>query len=532
MIESEFLYKKRIEVGLSQTQIANALGYSVQLISLWESGKNTPSITVLSKYASLLNVDLEGIIYSKDHKTNTHSDEYSFNQEEFSKNLKKLRKHKGITQKELASAISCPTNAIIRFEKGTSTPSIEQLIKLAEYYKVSIDSIYFAKEFEANESSITKKTKSKKLFLPIFLPIFITVSVGGGATGVAIAVNNANNESKNNQKYDGGTSQSITSEQSIEPTTESIVSSEPFISSETPTTEIISSSEQSISSEISSSEQSSSSESSSSEQSSSESSSESTPLTPVEDGYLYFGKYPQSRVTNETLITSLNLISEPNSLGYYEYLDEEYLKITAEYNSIYSVDVDAGYYFDNNERIVEENEYWFKVEPIKWQIVAENENEYFLLSSLILDRGRFDDSSNNYENSELRSWLNGEFYNRAFDGVKDKVLQKEIDNSLSSTGLDVNPFISNNTFDYVSLLSNKEISNSLYSIEKVATVSEYDRARSGGNDTYHKGSYWLRSPNNTAGNQVQTINHQGTIFIQNDAYRPTIGVRPIITIKK
>lgn len=99
MIESEFLYKKRIEVGLSQTQVANALGYSVQLISLWESGKNTPNITVLSKYASLLNLDLEGIIYSKDHKTNTHSDEYSFNQEEFGKNLKKLRKHKGVTQR-------------------------------------------------------------------------------------------------------------------------------------------------------------------------------------------------------------------------------------------------------------------------------------------------------------------------------------------------------------------------------------------------------------------------------------------------
>lgn len=532
MIESEFLYKKRIEVGLSQTQVANALGYSVQLISLWESGKNTPSITVLSKYASLLNVDLEGIIYSKDHKTNTHSDEYSFNQEEFSKNLKKLRKHKGITQKELASAISCPTNAIIRFEKGTSTPSIEQLIKLAEYYKVSIDSIYFAKEFETNESSITKKTKRKKLFLPIFLPIFITVSVGGGATGVAIAVNNANNESKNNQKYDGGTSQSITSEQSIEPTTESTVSSEPLISSDVPTTEIISSSEQSISSEISTSEQSSSSESSSSEQSSSESSSESTPLTPVEDGYLYFGKYPQSRVTNETLITSLNLISEPNSLGYYEYLDEEYLKITAEYNSLYSVDVDAGYYFDNNERIVEGNEYWFKVEPIKWQIVAENENEYFLVSSLLIDKGIFDDSSNNYETSELRSWMNDEFYNQAFDGVKDKVLLKEIDNSLESTGQEINPFISNNTFDYVSLLSNKEKYNSGYDIDVTAYTTEYYRARGGGATVYRRAAYWLRSPHNSGSKQMQIISPEKASPLRIECYRSTVGIRPIITIKK
>lgn len=385
---------------------------------------------------------------------------------------------------------------------------------------MSIDSIYFAKEFEANESLVTKKTKKKKLFLPIFLPIFITVSVGGGATAVAIAVNNANNESKNNQNYDGGISQSITSEQSIEPTTESTVSSESFVSSETSTIETISSSEEIISSE------------SSSEQSSSESSSESTPLTPVEDGYLYFGKYPQSRVTNETLITSLNLISEPNTLGYYEYLDEEYLKITAEYDSNYSVDVDAGYYFDNNERIVEGNEYWFKVEPIKWQIVAENENEYFLLSSLILDRGSFDDSSNNYENSELRSWLNDEFYNQAFDSVKDKVLLKEIDNSLESTGLEINPFISNNTFDYVSLLSNKEKYNSGYDIDVTAYTTEYYRARGGGATVTRRATYWLRSPHNSGSKQMQTISPESTSIVRNDCYRGTVGIRPIITIKK
>lgn len=57
MIKGEFLYQKRIERGLSQAQVASELGYSVQLISLWESGKNVPSITILAKYASILGVD-------------------------------------------------------------------------------------------------------------------------------------------------------------------------------------------------------------------------------------------------------------------------------------------------------------------------------------------------------------------------------------------------------------------------------------------------------------------------------------------
>ena len=64
-INSSFLYERRIEAGLSQSDVANVLGYSVQLVSMWESGKNAPSLHVLGKYASLLQIDLEGIIYSK-----------------------------------------------------------------------------------------------------------------------------------------------------------------------------------------------------------------------------------------------------------------------------------------------------------------------------------------------------------------------------------------------------------------------------------------------------------------------------------
>lgn len=520
MISGEFLSKKRIEAGLSQTQIANELGYSVQLISLWESGKNIPSISVLGKYASLLHIDLEGIIYNKDSKKNNHCDTNSFNLDAFSKNLKKLRKKKGITQKELAIEISCPTNAIIRFEKGTSLPSLEQLTKLADYYKVSIDNLYFADNFEVPAVTKPKKTKN---FVPIILPIILVVSVGGGVTGAAFAISYQINEE--NKKKNNDAPYSI-----IENSSEVIDSSatEPLISSDSSETYV--SSEEATTSKTSSSELSSSETSSSEEISSSEPSS-SSELIPTE-GYLYFGSYPQSRETDTDIIDSLNLLTTPNSLGYYEYLDNQYVKMAAFYDPVYSVDVDAGFYFNNDERINDGEEYWFKVEPIKWQVLAEDENHYFLLSSLLIDKGKFDDDSSNYENSTIRTWLNDDFYNKAFDGVKDKLVLMDIDNSLSSTGISPNPFVCNDTNDYVSLLSNSEAVNTSYNVDLEAYTTEYYRARGGCTTVTRYGGYWLRSPSNTSSTMVQSVNDIGKVYVQNDCYRRTSGIRPIITIKK
>ena len=133
-MEKSFLYERRIEAGLSQSDIANALGYTVQLVSMWESGKNSPSLSVLGKYASLLQIDLEGIIYSKNVKKNNLCDELSFNAAEFANNIKRLRKKKNLTQKQVADAISCNVNQLIKYEKGSSFPSIEQFILLGKLF--------------------------------------------------------------------------------------------------------------------------------------------------------------------------------------------------------------------------------------------------------------------------------------------------------------------------------------------------------------------------------------------------------------
>lgn len=61
----------------------------------------------------------------------------------FGENIKYLRTRSGLTQKDLGKVVG-GTNAMIqKYEKGTGSPSFEILIKLAEYFDISIDDLVF-----------------------------------------------------------------------------------------------------------------------------------------------------------------------------------------------------------------------------------------------------------------------------------------------------------------------------------------------------------------------------------------------------
>ena len=83
----------------------------------------------------------------------------------------------------------------------------------------------------------------------------------------------------------------------------------------------------------------------------------------------------------------------------------------------------------------------FKVEPIRLVVLTDNYSGKKLLhSEKILIGRRYDDDSNNYKNSEIRSWLNGDFYNTAFtSSEQNRIADTNVDNSARSTNTDANP---------------------------------------------------------------------------------------------
>lgn len=64
---------------------------------------------------------------------------------EFAKKLKELRKKNKITQKELANTLNVTQNAVFNWENEKCEPNMDTLIKLANFFDVSIDYLTMGK---------------------------------------------------------------------------------------------------------------------------------------------------------------------------------------------------------------------------------------------------------------------------------------------------------------------------------------------------------------------------------------------------
>ena len=53
--------------------------------------------------------------------------------------LKILRKKNRITQRDLANALHISQTSVSKYERGESEPDLEMVIKMADFFEVSID---------------------------------------------------------------------------------------------------------------------------------------------------------------------------------------------------------------------------------------------------------------------------------------------------------------------------------------------------------------------------------------------------------
>ena len=89
--------------------------------------------------------------------------------------------------------------------------------------------------------------------------------------------------------------------------------------------------------------------------------------------YISFGYYPQSLATDQAVA---EMSETANQEGYYisSYDNCKYIKASGN-------QLESGYKFDNSETIIKDKIYFFKVEPIRWIILNEDEDGNVLLMS-------------------------------------------------------------------------------------------------------------------------------------------------------
>ncbi|MBR5251310.1 MAG: helix-turn-helix transcriptional regulator [Oscillospiraceae bacterium] len=96
-----------------------------------------------------------------------------------------LRKRNGLSQEQLANVLNVSRQAISKWEQATAVPDINSLIRLSEYFKVSVDSIvkdYMELDYIQTEISnedtylLLKRFYREKLEKP-FLCMIVAVTV-------------------------------------------------------------------------------------------------------------------------------------------------------------------------------------------------------------------------------------------------------------------------------------------------------------------------------------------------------------------
>lgn len=167
-----------------------------------------------------------------------------------------------------------------------------------------------------------------------------------------------------------------------------------------------------------------------------------------------FGSYPQKRVLDTELISKLNAIDAPLiSYGYIDYLGNDvgigYADVTyngTKYRKVYaenSMPYAYGTVFRGNANYISSTEiyevckvYWFMYEPIQWKVLSNDSDGVTVLAERNLDTSMYDriNTSQSWNESYLRKWLNKKFYSTAFsDDEKSLINSTKHFNSANKT---------------------------------------------------------------------------------------------------
>lgn len=268
------------------------------------------------------------------------------------------------------------------------------------------------------------------------------------------------------------------------------------------------------------------------------------PIVSSDGKTITYGLYPQKNVSDSFLISALNSLTTPESNGWYLYNKDYYAKVSA-------MPYESSYKFDNGVTVSNGATYWFKCEPIVWNVLSSNGGEYYIVSSILLDAHRYNEYysgtkdghyANNYKYSEIRAWLNDDFYNSAFALGNSQIQITAVDNSASTTGDTSNPYVCANTEDKVFLPSYKDLTNISFGFSTLSDdtdtryckTTDWARARGAScprsSSGLYNGFYWTRSPNSGFSSVVWRVDGHGRLNsgLVNCA---DYSVRPALSIK-
>lgn len=83
----------------------------------------------------------------------------------FGRNIKHLRQSQGLSQQQFANLFELSRGSVGSYEEGRADPKIETLVKIAQYYQLSLDQLVLGNlgEMKKKEELIREEPKTKDL---------------------------------------------------------------------------------------------------------------------------------------------------------------------------------------------------------------------------------------------------------------------------------------------------------------------------------------------------------------------------------
>lgn len=290
-----------------------------------------------------------------------------------------------------------------------------------------------------------------------------------------------------------------------------------------------------------------------------------------------YGNYPQTEVKDEALLAELNSLDiewktkkayrfvardTPEEIDTVKYADVTYNG--SKYRVVKNCGDESSNLWNKDRRVAAEygyttGPYWFKYEPIKWRVLDPETG--YVVSVKAID-GRFFNVTpkennlprNDYATSDVRAWLNEDFYNTAFTASQranvklthneNKADQRSIDYYGSSK------LAREATDDYVYLPSWYDLTNKAYGYDSSSSAYDparkddiaTDYARSQGifspEDVYPNTSWnyayycMLRTHGGTDGRTSWYIEKYGTVIAINNSENTVYSIKPAMTLDK
>lgn len=146
--------QRRIELGMSQQELATAMGYtSKSTINKIELGKNDVSQSKVVKFSKVLNTTPSYLMdWDLDDENNDVSDYSKENNEyiEIGQRIKKCRLNLNKSQLDLASSLGIERSTLQKYEAGKRAIPITVLKELSIIFSVSIDYLVTGLNYNGN----------------------------------------------------------------------------------------------------------------------------------------------------------------------------------------------------------------------------------------------------------------------------------------------------------------------------------------------------------------------------------------------